>query len=217
MPSLVDTSVFGLYEIFSNIIPGLIVLVTLWGFVESAWHVQIQIPDSNVFLVFFVFLSYIVGFAIQALSAPFEKFVLEAHGGYPSSRLLEATDTTFPEDFKKSIRRIAHENLGISGDSTSQQIFDLCYTYLLQKNISKRVTTFLSMYSFSRNMSVAMLVEAIVLFIWGGLAFPSLLVLGVVAVGLAFMFCNRFVRYSLSFAEEVFRSYYIDQITRERK
>ena len=68
MPTLVDTSVFGLYEIFSNVIPGLIVLVTLWGFVESVWRAQIQIPDPTIFLVFFVFLSYIVGFVIQALS-----------------------------------------------------------------------------------------------------------------------------------------------------
>jgi hypothetical protein len=217
MSSLVDTSVFGLYEIFSNIIPGFIVLVTLWEFVESVLHVHTTIIDSSIFPVFFVFLSFILGVAIQAASAPFEKFVFRiSHGGYPSSTLLDEADKTFPDDFKKSIRRLSHEKLGIPRDSDCQHIFDLCYTYVVQNNISKRVSTFLNMYSFSRNMSVAMLLEAVVLFIWARLASSSLiLALGVLSALLAILFYNRFMRYSRSFSTEVFRSFYIDQTKRE--
>jgi len=214
----VDTSIFGLYEIFSNIIPGLILLVTLWEFVETVWHAPTFTIDPNIFLVFFVFLSFILGVAIQALSAPFEKFVFSVGGnGYPSSTLLGPKDDTFPEDFKKDIRRLAHEHLGTATDSTSQHIFDLCYTYLVQKNISKRVTTFLNMYSFSRNMSVTMSVEAGVLFTWAALTSTSLLVAGLFSLVLAFLFYNRFMRYSRSFATEVFRSYYVDQTSRRSK
>jgi len=115
----------------------------------------IPVIDSNIFLVFFVFLSFILGVAIQALSSPFEKFVFSlSHGGYPSSRLLDASGATFPGDFKRHIRRLVHEQLGVSPNASSQDMFDMCYTYVVQNNISKRVTTFLNMYSFSRNMSV---------------------------------------------------------------
>jgi hypothetical protein len=215
---MIETSVFGLYEIFSNIMPGLILLVTLWEFVGSFWHAPILTLDSNVLLVFFVLLSFILGVAIQALSAPFEKWVFTVrHRGYPSSKLLDADDITFPDDFKKRIRRLVHAHLGISRSSTSQQIFDLCYTYLVQNNISRRVTMFLNMYSFCRNMSVAMLAEAAVLFIWGALGFPSLVVFGLLSTVLAFLFYHRSVRYSFSFATEVFRGYYVDQMQGERQ
>jgi hypothetical protein len=220
MSNIVDTSVFGLYEIFSNIIPGLLLLVTLWEFAASEWHIQVPTLDPSIFLTFFLFLSFILGVAIQALSAPFEKFVFKiGHGGYPSSRLLDERDTTFPADFKKDVRRLAHENLGIALNSTSQHIFDLCYTYIVQKNVSKRVTTFLNMYSFSRNMSVAMLLEAVILFVWGASvpAPAALLGLGIFSVILAVLFYSRFMRYSDSFAKEVLRSYYVDRITQRPK
>jgi hypothetical protein len=84
----------------------------------------------------------------------------------------------------------------------------------------------MNMYSFSRNMCVTMLVEAVVLSGWAAFDFAfggPLSQLGIFACGimlsffLACLFYGRFMRYSGSFAMEVFRSYYIDQIKGRRK
>lgn len=184
---------------------------------RSVSRTQLATIDTNIFLVFFIFMSFVVGVAIQSLSAAFENCIYRRkHGGYPSSKMLDSEDTTFPEDFKSGVRRLAHDCFGVPENANGQHIFDLCYTYVIQNAVSKRVTQFFNMYSFARNMTVTMLIESLILFLWSGYSrIIEIFFLGLMSIGLAFLFYQRFIRYSGSFAMEVLRSFLVDRAIKQ--
>ena len=66
-------------------------------------------------------------------------------------------------------------------------------------------------------MTVAMFLESILLISWASFVPTYSDWLGVLALGslaLAYLFYERFLRYSNSFAKEVYRSFYVDAVTR---
>ncbi len=215
-------SAFGVYEVLSNIVPGSVIVATGFIFYLSVSHLstqEIALPDIFLSLLL-VFLSFIVGVAIQGLSAHFERWIfLRTHREQPSKTLLDSGNEVFPAHFKSQLLELAQKRLRAPKDSDPQHVFDLCYSYVIQKGIGSRVALFLSMYSFSRNMTVAMLLEPILLISWA-LFVPTysswlaVLVLG--SLALAYLFYERFLRYSNSFAKEVYRSFYVDEVTRSQ-
>jgi len=215
---LIERAAFGVYEIFSNLIPGSLVVMTVavspqFSFLNLAANGFL----GGFFVLFLIFLSFIVGVAVQELSSLIEKPIFKRkYGGLPSSVMLDPSDSTFPPFFKEEIRQLAKQNLGIPEEASSQNVFELCYTYVIQKGISKRVLQFLSMYYFSRNMMLVMPIEAFILWV---LVPPSALSLlaGVVCLGLSLAFYERFVGYARHFAKEVLRSFYVDMYTAPRR
>ena len=208
---LLERAAFGVYEIFSNLIPGSLVVMTIAVSPQFSFLTLAGNGFLGAFLVLFlVFLSFIVGVVVQALSSSVEKPIFERKfGGLPSSIMLDPNDSTFPPFFKKEIRQLVKQNLGIPDEASSQNVFELCYTYVIQKGISKRVLQFLSMYYFSRNMMFVMPIEAFAL--WTLIPLSALsLIAGVVCLGLSFAFYERFVGYARHFAKEVLRSFYVD-------
>lgn len=229
---VLDKTVFGLREIFSHLIPGTIILFTALLFSRSIFHIQlVGIPD--VFLaILLTFASFVLGVPLDGVSVPFEDRIFRRKfKGPPSSILLSESDQgvpkflKFPQSFKKDIRRKIHEKFGIPEDADGQHMFDMCYTYIMQNKISDRVEQFLNMYSFARNMIVAMLIESAVLVTWAVLKmralFPRpvlsststwLFAGALISIVLAYLFYRRFLRYAYSFATEVFRSFYVEQV-----
>jgi uncharacterized membrane protein HdeD (DUF308 family) len=212
--SILNQTIFSVYEIFANIIPGTIVLVTIILALQRTFSFQNfgTLPES-VFVIFLLFLTFVLGLAIQGISAFLESYIdKKKYGGYPSSFYLDSTDKTFPDYLKEGIRKFANKEFGTPLDASSQHVFDLCYTYVLQKNVSARVLQFLRTYTFARNMIVAMVIEAAACFylsfqqqeLWVSLA-------GVISLCLSYIFYTRFLRYGKSFGQEVLRSFFIDR------
>lgn len=209
-----NQATFGVYEFFANIIPGFLVILT---FIYSLGYSSVILSNTmvadSILVILLVFSAFVLGLAIQGISAAIEKPVNQKkYGGYPSSHYLDEGDSTFPKYFKERIRDLTKRKFGIPLDASSQQIFDLCYTYVMQKNISSRVKDFLRTYTFSRNMVVAMIIEAGLLFYS---AFeqlrPYYALAGFAAIGLSYVFSTRADRYGKSFAEEVFRSFLVEE------
>lgn len=216
---VLNQTFFGIYEFFANIIPGTVVLLTILLMVDS----QFFLPSSNtiitdgVFVVVFAFLAFIIGLAIQGISSSIEKFMNnKKYGGYPSSLYLKEADNTFPKYFKNSIRDITKEKFGTPADAPDDHIFDLCYSYVMQNKVSERVPQFLRTYTFSRNMMVTVVIEAPFFFF---MAYQQqqiwFLMAGLGFLSLSYVFYKRFLRYGESFAKEVFRSFFIDNATKE--
>jgi hypothetical protein len=212
---VLSQSFFGVYEFFANIIPGMLLIVTILFTTNSA----IALPNGTILnetllSIIIIFLAFIIGLAIQGISASVEKLVnKKKYGGYPSSLYLTAKDATFPTYFKDRIRELVKKKFGTPTDSSSSHIFDLCYTYVMQKRVSDRVSEFLKTYTFSRNMVVTMMFEAIISFYSAyNLQQVWFIAAGFGSIGLSYIFYKRFLRYGESFAKEVLRSFFVNEI-----
>src|SRR6266702_1594296 len=117
---LIERTAFGVYEIFSNLIPGSLVVATI--VLSPQFPLAALAMDGflgGFLILFLVFLSFIAGVAIQALSSFLEKPIFKRkYGGLPSSVMLDQENTVFPLFFKKEIRRLAKENLGIPEETS---------------------------------------------------------------------------------------------------
>jgi len=209
-----NQTVFGVYEFFANIIPGTVIILTfLYVTGYASVLLSYTAVSDSIVIVLLVFLAFVIGLAIQGTSAFFEKYINKRkYGGYPSSLYLNENNPTFAKYFKDKIREIAKKKFGVPIDSESNQIFDLCYTYVMQKNISVRVRDFLRTYIFSRNMMVTMIIEAGLFFYLAGQEQQILFVAaGIASIGLSYVFYARFLRYGESFAKEVLRSFLVEE------
>jgi hypothetical protein len=214
MASVLSQAFFGAYEFIANIIPGTLIIVTcvFWANLVFTLPSSTVVPES-VLVIFLIFLAFIAGLAIQGISAYIEKHINKRkYGGYPSSLYLDEANSTFPKYFKDRIRDLANKKFGTPIDASSSHVFDLCYTYVVQKNVSARVSEFLRVYTFSRNMIVTMIIEAVISFCLLIHQQQILYVVaGFVSIALFYIFYKRFLRYSECFAKEVYRSFLIDE------
>lgn len=209
--NIFEQVIFGVYEIMADVVPGFIILLTV------IWYFDIAIIESlpsSLNVIMYVFFAFIIGQIIHCIASIIEKYINQwKYGGYPSALFLTDDDDTFPQYFKDKIRHQLNNDYGTPKDSTSQHIFRICYTYVVQNNISNRVLIFLNMYTFSRNMMLIALLEGILLLLWAYLKNNTLMVLMAILVTLtSFFFYHRFIRYEESFAKEVFRSYFVEKV-----
>lgn len=218
--SLLDQAIFGAYEVFANIIPGTVLVTTVILVAGPARILQyvVALPET-LLLVLLLFSAFIVGMAIQGLSALLESPINKRrYGGYPSSVYLDDNDRTFPVYFKREFRELVNKQFGTPLETSKHHIFELCYTYVVQKNVSTRVPQFLRTYTFARNMTVTMILEAAICLAWSALRAEIWIALpGLLALGSSYLFYKRFIRYSESFAKEVYRSFFIDKVVPESK
>ena len=216
---ILSNTIFQVYEIFANIIPGLII----FGSIDYIFLISKKIHASNIFqssnsfyLVLVLIIAFSIGQAVQLLGSTIGNRVLKCkYGGYPSSTLMNENNKIFPNEFKIGIKKSLFDTYGVPITSDSQYFFDLCYTYVVQKKISQRVTTFLHMYTFSRNMMGTMIFESIFgLYLAVNSNKLIFLYPTIVSVVFIYVFYKRFLTYSDSFVREVFRSYFIDAVSK---
>ncbi len=203
---------FGIYEFFANLIPGTLMILPILIAVDFSSFLSGNTLVTETLLVIAVaFMAFVVGLAIQSVSALMEKYInKKKYGGYPSSLYLTDKDETFPMYFKSAIREILNNKFGTPMNSSPKHMFDLCYTFVMQNKVSERVPQFLRTYTFSRNMMVTMIIESVFTFY---LAYSRqniwLAITGFVLVGMSYAFYSRFLRYGESFAKEVLRSFFV--------
>ena len=209
--NLFQQVIFGVYEVFADILPGFVLLTTILFFYDFTLP---SVIPASLYAVFFVFLAFIIGQVVHCIASVIEGYILRwKYGGYPSTLYMTDNDNTFPQYFKDKIRQQLNRDYGTPPDSRPQHIFDLCYTYVTQNNLSNRVLIFLNMYTFSRNIMLAVFIEGIFL---GTVSYvenniPLSLISALVIIS-SFFFYHRFIRYAESFAKEVFKSYFINMV-----
>jgi hypothetical protein len=205
--------VFGVYEVFGNLIPGFILLASFLVIGHNIFNLnlsQLGLSDS-ILAVVSVFVAFSMGVAVQSFSSLLGgKIQHRKYGGYPSALYLGASDGTFPASFKENVRKLAQQRFGTLLDAPAGHVFDLCYTYVVQKIGSVRVSQFLALYTFSRSMMITMFVEAAILLGWAvGKDQYQFALVALVTVGVGYLFYRRFLTYSESFAKEVYRSFIV--------
>ena len=211
--NIFQQAIFGVYEILSDIIPGFIILITTFSFFYT--YLPKSIPES-LYIVSFIFISFIIGQIIHCIASNIEGYINNIkYGGYPSALFMTNNNNTFPQYFKDNIRQQLYHEYGTPLDSDPQHVFDLCYTFVTQNNLSNRVMIFLNMYTFSRNMMLVTIIEGIYLGIISYVTYnANLWLMSMVVIISSYFFYHRFIRYAESFAKEVLRSYFINRVVK---
>ena len=213
--SILNNTIFGAYEIFGNLIPGTIVLTTIISFAGFSLEANLAnstLIPSDFIILFLIFLSYVLGVAIQGIAAKIEMLIYKWVKNYPSKVLLTNENKTFPDSFKQKVKNVAIQKFGVTDNDPPQHIFDLCYTFLIDRKVSTRVVSFLNLFNFSRNIMTTMWIEALILFLWSAVSKNLLIALSaLLCIVLSYVFYLRFQAYGESFAKEVFRSFLVNE------
>ncbi len=204
---ILSNTVFGVFEILGYIIPGSIVA---GAFALLVGPISVSLPDSFV-LVLLIFVSFVIGVGIQSLSFIVEEAIFRIFNiRRPSKYLLDADSKELQPYLKEAVRRLAADTIGVPSDAEGHHIFQMCYNYILQVGPTARISRFLSMYSFCRNMSVTLLIVLPPLDWFLGAARPLLLFpLDLTLIGGFYLFFKQYLRYSDDFAKEVLRTFYV--------
>jgi len=209
------------YDIFGYLMPGAVVVGCALLLVDATF------PDatsdltaaSGAELTGLVFLAYLVGHIVQAVARriepPLNAFMW---GGWPSEALLRPDDKRFSAEFKTALRKLISDRYAMPDKASAGDVFAICYSYVIQNGIRRRVEAFLGLCGLSRGMVVASMVAA--LFLAGGAGAHvfhghstkdiALYAGGAAAAALAALaFVDRLVDFSQRFAEAVYRDFYV--------
>jgi hypothetical protein len=209
------------YDIFGYLMPGAVVAGCALLLVDAAF------PDVAVDLgatsagewVGLVFLAYLAGHIVQAVARHVEQAINRVRwGGWPSDAFLRPDNHRFTPEFKDSLRKVIGDQYALPETAFSREAFAICYSYVIQKGIRRRVEPFLGLCGLSRGMIVASAIAALLLA--GGAAAHAvhgdatkdiaLFAAGAAAALLAaLVFVERLADFSERFAEAVYRDFYV--------
>lgn len=215
---------FSIYDIFGYLAAGTIVMFS-WALASSAPWLQGEL--SVVVSTGLVLLGYVLGHVLAAISSwlfeqvivrdmigPCEELVMnERQLGGILGAILPSFSKALPDDIRNSISAKARSE-GIS--SGGRALFLHCLSVVRHDaSTAERLATFLNLYGFSRNASLAC-------FIGGGIFFYSafwrqcccchahhgnLVAWGVLAVVLGAFLFFRYLKFYRHYTQEVFLSY----------
>ena len=165
------TSRFGFYDFLGYIIPGAILLLALTYWAESVLKFDLvtvgSISDVGQTTLFLI-VAYLVGHLMQAFGRQLEKREAKSWGGYFSVQFLRPDDTFYTQDFKKRLLHAIREAFGLTPlvdppdnktrDRRLQEMFDVCYTYVIQRGIGQHAEIHNATYGFFRGALVLWLV-----------------------------------------------------------
>lgn len=237
------TSRFSFYDFLGYIIPGAILLLAVIYWAESVLEFDLVtvgsisgVGQTTLFLI----VAYLVGHLMQAFGRRFEVRETERWGGYFSVQFLRPDDTFYTDDFKGKLLDAIHTTFGLAPladppddearDRRLQEMFAICYTYVIQRGIAQHAEVHNATYGFFRG-SLVLWLSVIVLFFLAELRHASVavasaldynqtpiddvkwhLVIAGVAVLLATftlpLLRDRFAHFGRRFVDAVYRSFY---------
>jgi hypothetical protein len=209
------------YDIFGYLMPGAVVVGCALLLVDATF------PDatfdlsaaSGAELTGLLFLAYLVGHIVQAVGRRIEP-PLNAimWDGWPSEALLRPDDKRFTVEFKTALRRLVADRYTLAETASAADIFAVCYSYVIQNGIRRRVEAFLGLSGLSRGMIVASIAAALLLGTGAGARVYhgdptkdiALYAGGAATAAVAALaFVDRLVDFSQRFAEAVYRDFYV--------
>jgi len=210
---------FSIYDFFGYLGSGFVLLCAVNYAFDGGWLIKKDLWTVHV--AFWTMLAYIIGHIIANISSFLleHKFLREVlispeetlfdeekrKGFWP--KLFPIYYKPFPEETRKRVL-IKAKKAGIN--NPGRGLFFHCHPLVIsQKHTSARLGTFLNLYGFSRNISMAGLLAASVLII--GMISTGFSVQKVwwviVAIGVTFGMLYRYLKFFKHYTEEVFRAY----------
>ena len=210
---------FSIYDFFGYLASGFLLLAALDYAFNGGWVLNEDL--GIVFGVFWVGVAYIAGHIVANLSSYLlEKKLVRRVLVSPEETLFQAKRTTgwprifpnfyepFPGNLQQRILSRAREKAGI--DEPGRALFLHCHSIVKRDEATQvRLNSFLNLYGFSRNISMAATLAFIVLlgdFVFGSVTdneWVWLLAAMVAAVGMLYRYLKFFKHYTM----EVLMSY----------
>jgi len=157
---------FSFYDFLGYIIPGafvtLLIMYTIGSIFGTLNQVFSYIGGLGETVIFLV-ISYLIGHLIQARGRQIELKEKDKWGGYFSIQFLRKDNDFYTSDFKNILKKQAKAQFGlpvdIRGDQNQedkrhQEIFNLCYAFVIQKGISRQTDIFSAVYGMFRALLV---------------------------------------------------------------
>ncbi len=210
---------FSFYDFIGYFLPGSLILL----FVDNILVGRDMLPMSGVgnneilFSIYFVIVSYAVGFISHEFSEIVQKYVLRLiWKGMPSEKLLMDEDKTYTEEYKERIRKKIVDDYGLSiskNKKANQEIFNLVYSKVQKSSGKEKIQTFNSLYGFTRNF-----LGSIILCVLMQVTFRLLdgnailwtkdnIVVITITLCIIFLLLRRVKRFAIRFVDYVYREY----------
>jgi hypothetical protein len=203
-----------IYDIFGYFLPGLLVMFVLILLFLN-YNVKYLFEEikrlSTTEIMLAIIIAYIIGHLIQSISnileniflkLPFLKYI----SGAPSYQYLSESNKFYSDEFKKLIINAAKE-IFKSENLKEKELFNLCYSLILQKGETYRIELFVSLYGFYRGLSYSCLISSILFFIYHNF------ILAIAFVIFTILFLQRYKRFKSYFEDYVYRDFYIYYVT----
>lgn len=206
-----DTKIpFSLYDFWASIFPGIFLI----SFIVALTFPLSAITLDSVSITLLLIVAYVVGQILQGLGSILEMVYYRKGGRYPSVLYLKEEDKWFSKEFGSKLKEEISKKFGMSSDSRLQEMFDLCYRYVIQKGIGGRAEKFLSIHGFYRGMTVAASIAFIssLINIYFYYSTQNLLI----AIAMLFsilIFFYQYTRFSRRFVHEVYSQFYVHVTT----
>jgi|Deesub1362A_J573_1020465.scaffolds.fasta_scaffold02991_8 hypothetical protein len=210
-------STYSLYETLGFLFPGMLI-------VGEITFLLVSLDKANFssfskygisFGIFFVLASYLVGHLIQAAANYMEKLVFKIKSIEPPTRdILGGKSDLFSDPLKKKIREAAQDYFNLPSTVSEKDIYKLCYSLILSKGLGARAETMNALYGFYRGMTAASLLSlaiflVLLFFYYNTSWFVVYLLIFLCFLVATSLFFNRFRRFSLRFADYVYRDFYV--------
>lgn len=233
---------FNFYDFIGYVIPGSLACILLYWLLVGFFVLPISIEVKSLGeSILFLGLAYFLGHLVQAYGNTIEAQAVKNWGGWFSEQFLRDDNSYFTPAFKSALRDAIKQVFGESADfggndqkARRQELFNLCYSLIVQEGAALHTEIFNSVYSLYRGMLaathigvlVSVLITAkhmiLLLLPFFKIAAPSSRFwyfsdfhFGIGIAALLFFLLirqplnNRFKRFAQHFANSVYRGFYV--------
>jgi len=229
------------YDFVGYLIPGTIFLLNIYWIFAGFFITDISfnlksIGDSFLFLV----LSYLFGHIIQSYANKFEEKNIKENGSWESDHYLKPENEFYSKEFKNNLYSAIKDQFNIdiekevNNKKRVQEVFNLCYTLIVQENLSSQTDIFNGFYGLYRGLNIVkkvVLCSTLIItvkqllylmFNFNDVSFlsvqlsnydPQLLVVGIMVsiftYGVSSQLLSRCKRFSNRFSDSVYRNFYV--------
>lgn len=231
-----------LYDFLGFIIPGTLCLLLFYWFLISFLSYPISLSLSSIGdSILFLVVSYSMGHIVQSLGNRLEYKLIDKWGGWYSDTILENNNDHYTNEFKTNIKEYIQNRFNLSYDVENEEqqlirkneIFNLCYSTILQENMAPHTEIFNGHYGLYRGLLTVSWIGFIIAIIttlkhgvlsilelsginydfgYFGKFYIQHLMIGCVFIPLFYLastiFEKRLKRFSLRFADSVYRNFY---------
>lgn len=230
---------FTFLDYFLYLIPGTVIWLALWTLIVGINPItMIQFFENyKGILAVFIVGAFIIFYALGHLIAAFAYFIIvegiiniflnhptynffkgikkENLHWYSLKKYSAEKSQFFKDKFKTSYKTVFGVNIDLDNEENYGELFDRCFFYVKEKSdkANARLNTFLSLYDFSRNFSIALLFYTIILGVKMALSHTrftfNLFLLFILLIVSIYIFFLRFLKFYRLFAEEVYQTFMI--------
>ncbi len=216
-------SPFNIYDLLSYLSNGFILSIVIYFFYfnkENLIKIIIGKLTLSVSIILLVLISYIIGHLISLSSSSlFEKLIIKYLLGYPSYNFftdkpigfkiikkifgLYSYKSQYSIFVKKKINSKFKRIFNLNFKDVDN--FNLCFHFVKENSPAtyNRLLTFISIYGFCRNLSMNLLIIAIILI------FNSYFTFGFIIIVLSYLFFLRYLKFFRQYGDEVYKTFII--------